>query len=218
MLLSVFGLENATSEKNSSFTSLMAFFESLETTTAHAKALQDEELLSASVKNPSLFGALVDRYQDAFLRAAMRVVNQKEEAEDIVQDAFTKIYVHANKFKKQEGASFKSWAYRIVLNTAFTHYRKAQKHREHGVEFEDPFLVEQVLASHVEEIPIDRYVINAVMEEVPEDLRSLLTAHYLDDRSYKDIAKKNKTTVSAIKMKLFRARAAFKKVLKTHEV
>ena len=199
----------------------MAFFEALmidaNDNNGNAEALQDEELLSESLKNPSLFGVLVERYQDAFIRAAGRVVNQKEEAEDIVQEAFTKIYLNAGKFQKQEGASFKSWAYKIVLNTAFTHYRKLQKHRERGVEFEDPFIVEQVLASQVEEIPIDRHVIMAAMEELPQDLRSLLTMHYLDDLAYKDIAKKNKTTVSAIKMKLFRARAAFKKVLEAHE-
>ena len=198
----------------------MAFFESLENAgrnTTNAKALQDEELLSASVKDPSLFGALVDRYQEAFLRAAGRVVNQKEEAEDIVQEAFTKIYVNAKKFQKQEGASFKSWAYKIVLNTAFTHYRKLQKYRERGVEFEDPFIIEQVLASHVEEIPMDRHVIMTAMQELPHDLQSLLTMHYLDELPYNDIAKKNKTTISAIKMKLFRARAAFKKVLEAHE-
>lgn len=181
------------------------------------EALQDEELLRVSLKNPALFSLLVDRYQDAFFRAAVRVVKQKEEAEDIVQEAFTKIYIHAPKFQKQEGASFKSWGYKIVLNTAFTHYRKLQKYRDHGVEFEDPFMVEQVITSAADDIPISKHVVAEALGELPEDLRTILAAHYLEDLPYKEIAKRNKTTISAIKMKLFRARQAFKKVVEVHE-
>lgn len=182
------------------------------------EALQDEELLRVSTENPALFSLVVDRYQEPFFRAALRVVKQKEEAEDIVQEAFTKIYMNAHKFQKQEGASFKSWGYKIVLNTAFTHYRKLQKFRDNGIEFEDPFLVEQVISSAVDEMPISKHVVADALAELPDDLRAILTAHYLEDLPYKEIARRNKTTVSAIKMKLFRARQAFKKVVEVQEV
>lgn len=181
------------------------------------EALQDEELLRVSLENPNFFSLLVDRYQDAFFRAAMRVVQQKEEAEDIVQEAFTKIYMNAPKFQKQEGASFKSWGYKIVLNTAFTHYRKLQKYRDHGVEFEDPFMVEHVITSTADTIPISKHVVAEALKELPDDLRAILAAHYLEDLPYKEIAQRNKTTISAIKMKLFRARQALKKVVEMHE-
>ncbi len=182
-------------------------------------ALQkDEEILRLSQEDPNAFGMLVERYQDAFLRAALRVVKQKEEAEDIVQEAFTKIYMNAGKFQKQEGASFKSWAYKIVLNTAFTHYRKAQKHRDNGVEFEDPVVLEQVLAtSSNQEVPVSKQIVREVLKELPDDLREILSKHYLEDLAYTEIAKREKKTVSAIKMKLFRARAAFKKVAEQDE-
>ena len=53
---------------------------------------KDEDILTASLKNPNLFGVLVDRYQDAFMRSAQRVVKTREDAEDIVQEALAKIY------------------------------------------------------------------------------------------------------------------------------
>lgn len=219
MLFSVLVLK--TPEQKSSFATsalIMGFLELMQNSaeneyTDSVSALQDEELLRDSLKNPQLFSFIVDRYQEAFLRAALRVVRSKEEAEDIVQEAFTKIYMNAPKFQKQEGASFKSWGYKIVLNTAFTHYRKMQKHKDNGVEFEDPMLVEQVLAIAANETPLSKHIVAEAMEELPQDLRTILTTHYLEDRPYKEIAKKNKTTVSAIKMKLFRARQAFKKVV-----
>ena len=63
----------------------------------------DEEILALSVKYPDAFSALLDRYQEAFLRKAFTVVRSREDAEDIFQDAFTKIYLNAARFKVQIG-------------------------------------------------------------------------------------------------------------------
>ena len=91
---------------------------------------RDEDLLTRSLAEPSYFGVLVDKYQRPFLRVAYGVVRHREEAEDIVQEAFCDIYRNAEKFQKQEGVAFKSWAYRVVLNRAISHYRKLKKERE----------------------------------------------------------------------------------------
>src|SRR6185369_10862663 len=87
----------------------------------------DEELLVLSLSHPSLFALLVRKYEEPFLRKARSIVHDEEEAEDIVQEAFAKIYLNAGKFKKQEGASFSSWGYRILINTALTHYQKRKR-------------------------------------------------------------------------------------------
>src|SRR3990167_8814815 len=94
--------------------------------------LSDEDILRISLKNPEVFKTLLDRYQKLFLRKASSIILSKVDAEDIVQETFTKIYLNAGKFKKQEGASFKSWGYRILINTALTHY--AKRKRENGRE------------------------------------------------------------------------------------
>src|SRR3989338_6347111 len=86
-----------------------------------------EQILEKAINNPALFGILVDRYQGAFLGKARNIVRSQEEAEDIVQESFTKIYLNAGKFQKLPGIEFKSWAWRILVNTALTHYRKIKK-------------------------------------------------------------------------------------------
>ena len=98
---------------------------------------KDEAILTASLRNPNLFGVLVDRYQDAFMRSAQRVVKTREDAEDIVQEAFTKIYKNAKKFKKQEGIEFKSWAYKVLVNTC-TRFIKKKKKQAVSMEFLKP--------------------------------------------------------------------------------
>src|SRR3989344_9344870 len=80
----------------------------------------DEEVLRASQKNPDAFAILVSRYEEAFLRKARSILYAREDAEEVVQDAFTRIYVYADRYVPQEGASFSSWAYAILTRLAFT--------------------------------------------------------------------------------------------------
>src|SRR3989344_3404493 len=99
----------------------------LPSSSCYAVGMEDEEILLASVAHPSLFALLVRKYEEPFLRKAISIVRGQEEAEDVVQEAFTKIYLNAKKFKKVEGAKFSSWAYRIVINTALTHDARAKR-------------------------------------------------------------------------------------------
>lgn len=170
----------------------------------------DEHLLKASLANPDLFGLLVDRHQEAFFRAAYSIVRQKEETEDILQEAFTSMYIHGGKFQKQEHASFKSWAYRIVINTAISHYRKLKRVYERSAPL-DPEIYENLAG------PIDiakdsenRIFADELLKELPDDLRRIVEAHYLEGQPYKAIAKAEGVPLSTLKMRLFRA----KKVLK----
>src|SRR4051812_11774825 len=87
----------------------------------------DEEVLLLSISHPSLFAVLVHKYEEAFLRKARSIVRDEEAAEDIVQETFTKIYLNAKKFKTVEGATFSSWGYRILINTALTHYARRKR-------------------------------------------------------------------------------------------
>jgi len=90
--------------------------------------LPDEEVLKLSVKKPSAFEVIVDRYQAAFLRKLTPMFRGfEDDASDIVQEAFVKIYINAGRFKPQPGATFKSWAYKVLLNTAFTFLKKKRR-------------------------------------------------------------------------------------------
>ena len=94
------------------------------TTTHEASELSDEEVLMRSASEPWLFAVILERYQEAFLRKARTIVRSEQDAEDVVQETFTKVYVHASKFEVREGAKFSSWAYTILTNTCLTRYAK----------------------------------------------------------------------------------------------
>jgi RNA polymerase sigma factor (sigma-70 family) len=180
------------------------------------KELEDEQILRLSIKDPSQFSIIIDRYQVAFLKAATGVVRNRQEAEDIVQETFTKIYLNAKKFKKMPDARFKSWAYRILLNTSFTHYQKAKK-QGMRTEYLDVVNYDQDNPVYAERTDFAsasdaRAHVTEVIAKMPEHLGRLLTHYYLDDKSYQDIAKAEAIPMSTLKMRLFRAKKLFKKL------
>lgn len=179
------------------------------------QAIADEIVLKRSLKNPSLFEIIVDRYQDGFLRSAYRVVRSREDAEDIVQNAFVKIYKNGSKFKVQPGASFKSWAYRILMNTAFTHYRKLKRKDVNLEEFFDVILYEE--ASEKEKNMHHKLEkkdeIERALGELPEDLADLIKLHYFEGYSYEDISSVKGLPISTLKMRLYRARKMVKEYI-----
>ena len=174
--------------------------------------MRDEEILRASLREPALFEILVEKYQEPLIRAAWRVVRGREEAQDIVQEAFVKMYKNADKFEKLEGIEFKSWAYRVAINTAITHYRKLKRG-----EFlaEDPAIFQEPEAETADvrfSVVADaKAVVASVLEKMPLHLATVLKSYYLEDKSYKTIAQEEKISIPTLKMRLFRAKKIFRK-------
>ncbi len=177
--------------------------------------LRDEEALVLSLTKPSVFEMLVDRYQNDFLRAALRVVKSREEAEDIVQESFTKIYLNAKKFRNIEGASFRSWAYKIVLNTSFNHYKKIKRTRELVMSVDQDFydgIADNKNGDFERETDM-KTCINQALPRLPVHLQRVLKKYYLDDKSQRQIAEEEGVSITSIKMRLFRAKRMFKKII-----
>ncbi|MFT5037076.1 MAG: RNA polymerase sigma-70 factor (ECF subfamily) [Candidatus Azotimanducaceae bacterium] len=181
------------------------------TTTDYAKGLSDEEILARSQKEPWIFVVLLERHQDAFLRKARGIIRNEEDAEEIVQDAFTKIYLNADKFEVREGAKFTSWAYRILINTAFTRYQKRVKDGQRVMNLDPEF--EQMLGDKSEHSGFEekRDGIDRVLVRMPEHFVYVLKLHYLERWSHQDIANETGESVGTIKARIHRAKAAFKK-------
>jgi len=179
--------------------------------------LKDEDILAASLEKPALFRILVARYQEAFIRKALGILRQQEEAEDIVQETFVKIYFNGKKFKKMEDVEFKSWAYKILVNTAISRYRKISK--KWRMESTDPLDLElaserdfstedMVLAKEAKSVTAD------LISHLPKPLARLVSLYYIEDKSYKEIAKQESVTIPALKMKLFRAKKLLRALYK----
>ncbi len=177
------------------------------------EALSDEEVLSRSIIEPKLFEHIVVRYQEPFLRKARRILGDRVEVEDVVQETFTKIYVYGRKFTPQEGASFSSWAYRILMNTTFTEYQKLKRRGEMVAVIDDELLALAPDHSHLEsEKDNFKDVVSSVLSRMPEPLARVLSLHFIDDLPQAEIAIELGTSVSAVKTRIHRAKKEFKKI------
>ena len=178
--------------------------------------MEDEEILLASVAHPSLFALLVRKYEEPFLRKAISIVRGQEEAEDVVQEAFTKIYLNAKKFKKVEGAKFSSWAYRIVINTALTHYARAKRRgaAEFGLDEEIWALIPDKNLQQFEKKELQDTVAS-VLARMPAPMARALSLFFIERKTQEEIAKQEGLSVGAVKTRVHRAKAEFKKVYET---
>lgn len=178
----------------------------------------DEELLALSVSEPSLFALIVRKYEAPFLRKALSVVREQEDAEDVVQEAFTKIYLNAKKFKKQEGAQFSSWGYRILINTALTHYQKKKRHGLVGARLDDEIwqlIPDHNLRQFEKHELLDQ--VASVLSRMPEPLSRALSAFFIEGKPQEEIAAEEGLSVGAIKTRVHRAKKEFKKIAETLE-
>ncbi|MBP6868720.1 MAG: sigma-70 family RNA polymerase sigma factor [Candidatus Pacebacteria bacterium] len=173
----------------------------------------DEEILLWSQTRPDVFEVLVERYQDAFLRKAKTIVYSKEDAEEIVQDTFTRIYLYASKYESQDGARFSSWAYTILTRVAFTRYQKLKKDKGRNVLL-DPELYERLpdTEDFVEELSTKDEVLVA-LARMPERAARLLRFQFIEGKTQEEIAELEGSTVSAVKTHVHRAKKLFKKEL-----
>jgi RNA polymerase sigma-70 factor (ECF subfamily) len=182
----------------------------VETDLAHES---DERILALSVYRPSVFAVLLERYQDAFVRKAEQVVGTKEDAEDVVQDTFTKIYRYAKNFEVQEGATFKSWAYKILMNTSFTHYQKMKKKRNTTVALTEELeaIIPDSQSRQFEKFETADLVLS-VFAKMSAPFRNVLHMYFIEGKSQAEIAAAEGVSVGAIKTRVHRAKEEFKNV------
>jgi len=176
----------------------------------------DEELLTLSVAHPSLFALLVRKYEAAFLRKALSIVRDEEDAVDIVQEAFTKIYLNAKKFTPQAGASFSSWGYRILINTALTQYQKRKRRGQMTAQLDDEIwqlIPDKNLRQFEKKEFMDE--VASVLSRMPEPLAKALNMFFIEGKTQEEIANEEGLTVGAVKTRVHRAKAQFKKIYET---
>lgn len=158
------------------------------------------------------FSCLVAKYEKMAYTLAFRILENREEAEEVVQDAFVKAYQALSGFQFE--SKFSTWFYRIVYHTAlsalkrqhlFVSYEEAVPADVTDLEVED--------AAALVERADRKETVAKVLKKLPPDESFLLTLYYLEECSVEEIRQITDLSSSNIKVKLFRARKHFYEVL-----
>jgi RNA polymerase sigma-70 factor (ECF subfamily) len=179
--------------------------------TTELNSLTDAEVLARSQKEPELFALLVHRYEAALLRRARTILKSPEDAEEAVQDAFTKMYLYADKYHAQEGASFSSWAYTILNRVAYTRYRAKSIERGKRAELlpEHYESLPDAKAEFLEDLSVRDEVITA-LAKLPETAAKLLRLQFIEGKSQDEIATSEDLSIPAVKTRVHRAKKLFR--------
>lgn len=174
------------------------------------KDASDEAVLSVVRQHPDALRILIRRYEAPFLRKAKGILYVQEDAEEVVQDTFTRVYIYADRFQPQEGASFSSWAYSILTRLAFTRYQKLKKLRGASADL-DPEAYERIAdETHFMEDLTMRDEVLAALAKIPERMARVLRLQFIEGKSQDEIAAMDGESVSAVKTRVHRAKKLFR--------
>jgi RNA polymerase sigma factor (sigma-70 family) len=163
----------------------------------------------------SAFEMLYKKYASKMKWVAFRYVNDSAIAEDVLQEAFVKVFKKISKFENT--GSFEGWLRRTVVNTAINYYNSIKKESEKMAEFGDS--LENQGSEITEEEP--SYTLEEMMEainQLPEGYKVVFNLYAIDQYSHKEISEALNITEGTSKSQLFKARAFLKKTLQHKKV
>lgn len=167
-----------------------------------------------------LFTTLVGRYEKRLINYVYRITHRYEEAHDLAQEIFVKVYLALDRYDPKY--QFSTWLFRIAQNSAIDALRKKSisevplarpvtdeessgKEREFADDGISPY---RALKNKQLSAAIDKAV-----EQLPSDYRELIQLRHFAELSYEEIASMKKLPLGTVKNKLFRARNLLKESL-----
>ncbi|MCF8366395.1 MAG: sigma-70 family RNA polymerase sigma factor [Bacteroidales bacterium] len=150
---------------------------------------------------------LYKHYAPSMLGICMRYAKSRDEAEDMAQEGFIKIFTGISGFRGE--GSFEGWMKRIMVNTAITYYKSNLKHQYHS----DVDEINETLVNEDEDADEDDDVVNfskaqlmSVIQGLPEGYRMVFNLYVFEQYAHKDIADTLGISVNTSKSQLSKAR------------
>jgi RNA polymerase sigma factor (sigma-70 family) len=185
--------------------------------------LTDIELIQRTLRDDQqAYALLVKTYQRYVFTLALRFTKSREDAEEVAQDSFIKVYKALSSFKQE--SKFSTWLYTVVYTTAMTSLRKRNTNTV-ALDDEDNFIqienYTSVTDANSAENRSRSFYLNQAISQLSADDATVLTLFYHAEQSLEEIALIMGIETNGVKIKLFRARRRLKEQLERnlkHEV
>lgn len=177
--------------------------------------LKKETVLLEKAKNGDVasLNEILDKYKDQAFSLAIRIVKNESHAQDIVQNAFIKIFKSIHQFKSE--SRFTTWLYRIIYNEALQYLQKETKYNAideiSEVEEMDFAVIDDSFRNIVDDER--KRIIDKALNELNHQENTILTLFYLEEKSIREIQEITGLKKSNIKVILHRARKKLQIIL-----
>ncbi|TKG96135.1 RNA polymerase sigma factor [Puteibacter caeruleilacunae] len=163
--------------------------------------------------NTNAFGYLVNQHRQLVYHMVIRIVQQKEDAEDICQEVFIKVFKNINKFRGD--AKLSTWIASIAYNVCINYLKKNNRYQKEELVgdylgFEKSFADTNNPEDVINKKELKQAVLNLV-ERLPVKYRTVVTLYHLEDFSYKEIEEITKYPEGTVKNYIHRARGLLKR-------
>ncbi|MDZ4795396.1 MAG: sigma-70 family RNA polymerase sigma factor [Bacteroidota bacterium] len=180
--------------------------------------LNDNEIISLVLSgNHQAYAGLVNRYQNYVFTLALRMVKNREDAEEVAQDAFIKAYKFLADFKGN--SKFTTWLYTIVNNTGISFLRK-KKLDIHSLDNDKVFEMADSLDSGMRADKVEQKsklaMVNDAITLLNPDDGQIITLFYKAEQSLEETAQVLGIEVNTAKVRLHRARTRLKEKMETY--
>lgn len=185
---------------------------------------KDSELVPlAQAGDEDAFQQIVRKYQRKVYSIAYGVVHNEQDALDVAQDVFIKVYNKLDRFKGK--SAFYTWLYRITVNLSIDYHRR--KYKAAIVEFDEKILDDDKRAdfklsnirNNPRKIAEDTELRNSILQAInslPPDQKAVITLRELEGLSYEEIAETMKCSKGTVMSRLHYGRKKLQEILKDY--
>lgn len=178
----------------------------------------DTEIIDAFNKgNQNAFNLLVRKYQERVYWVIRKMVLNHDDADDLTQEVFLKIYSSLKDFRGE--SKFFTYIYRIAVNFSLNHITKVKKTLHKTVNIENSDVSSKDKKADEEMDAFERTkLLEEAIESLPEQQRAVFNMRYYDSLSYEDISQIMNKSVGGMKANYFHAIKNIQKFIKTHRL
>ena len=187
------------------------------------KALNDFKLIDLAItkNDQNAYSEIMKSYKNSIYFTILKMIKNRDDAEDLTIEAFSKAFKNLHKFKKE--FTFSTWLFRIATNNTIDFIRKKKLattsiHRslkyEAGQNIELDIKDSNLNPNEITVKNEKKIIVRQLVNKLPEKYQNLVKLRYFEELSYKEIAHKTNSPLGTIKAQLFRARDLLFEIMK----
>lgn len=175
----------------------------------------EEQLVKACLEQkPSAQKHLFEFYSKRMMGVCLRYTNDYDEAQDVLQMGFIKVFEKLNTFNNE--GSLEGWIRRVMVNTALDNIRRNKKNNENIAIEKVDFFIENNEANALDELKAEDLM--KIIQQMPTGFRTVFNMYAIEGYSHKEIAEELGININTSKSQYSRARACLQNLLKKETI